>query len=69
MISIKNECHFIEIELWYECSPLNLLHILRTSLPKNKWRVASVNLDINFEKCEKIRLDHDEILLSRTFLL
>ena len=26
---------FIEIALWHECSPVNLLHIFRTYFPKN----------------------------------
>ena len=28
--------------------------------PKNTWKAASVSWQINFEKWEKIRLDHDE---------
>ena len=35
VISIKLLCSFIEITLRYECSPLNLLHIFRTSFPKS----------------------------------
>ena len=34
-ISIKLFCNFIEISLRYGCSPVNLLHIFRTSFPKN----------------------------------
>ena len=30
-ISIKLLCNFIEITLWHGCSPLNLLHIFRTT--------------------------------------
>ena len=26
---------FIEIILWHECSPVNLLHIFRTAFPNN----------------------------------
>ena len=34
-ISIKLICNFIEIALRHGCSPVNLLHIFRTSFPKN----------------------------------
>ena len=27
-------CNFIELALWYGCSPVNLLHIFRTPFPK-----------------------------------
>ena len=29
------QCNFVEITLWYGCSPVNLLHILRTPFYKN----------------------------------
>ena len=35
VISIKLLCNFIEITHWHVCSPVNLLHILRTTFPKN----------------------------------
>ena len=35
VISIKLLCNFIEIELRHGCSPVNLLHIFRTSFPRN----------------------------------
>ena len=34
-ISIKLLCNFIEIALWYGCSPVNSLYIFRTPFPKN----------------------------------
>ena len=34
-ISIKLQSNFIEITLWYGCSPVNLLHNFRTPFPKN----------------------------------
>ena len=34
-ISIKLICNFIEIALRQGCSPLNLLHIIRKTFPKN----------------------------------
>ena len=34
-ISIKLQSNSIEITLWHGCSPINLLHIFRTSCPKN----------------------------------
>ena len=56
----KVGCNSIEIALRHGFSPLNLLHIFRTPFAKNTWRAASVSWEINFEKWEKIRLDHDE---------
>ena len=35
VISIKLQSNFIEISLWHGCSPVNLLHILRTPFLKN----------------------------------
>ena len=35
VISIKWSSNFIEITLWHECSPVNLLHIFRTPFPMN----------------------------------
>ena len=37
-ISIKLQSNFIEILLWHGCSPVNLLHILRTASYKNTFR-------------------------------
>ena len=34
-ISITLQCNFIEIALWYGCSPVNLMHIFRTPFLKN----------------------------------
>ena len=34
-ISINLQSNFIEITLWNGCSPVNLLHVLRTPFPKN----------------------------------
>ena len=34
-ISIKLLCNFTEIALRHGCSPVNLLHIFRTSFPRN----------------------------------
>ena len=34
-ISIKLLCNFIEIALWYGCSPVNLPHIFRITFLKN----------------------------------
>ena len=33
--SIKLLCSFLEIALWHACSPVNLLHIIRTPFPYN----------------------------------
>ena len=35
VISIKLLCKFIEIILRHECSPVNLLHVFRMTLPEN----------------------------------
>ena len=35
VVLIKLLWNFIEITLWHGCSPVNLLHIFRTSFPKN----------------------------------
>ena len=35
LISIKLQSNFIEIKLWYRCSPVNLLHVFRTSFLKD----------------------------------
>ena len=35
VISIKLQSSFIEIALRHGCSPVNLLHILRTPFPRN----------------------------------
>ena len=35
MISTKLQSNFFEIALWHGCSPINLLHIFRTTFPKN----------------------------------
>ena len=37
-----------------------MLHSFRIPFPKNTWKAASVRRKTNFEKWEKIRLDHDE---------
>ena len=35
VISIRFQSNFTEITLWHGCSPVNLLHLFTTSLPKN----------------------------------
>ena len=44
VISIKFQSNFIEITLRHGCSPINLLHIFRTSFPKNTsgWLLLNV---------------------------
>ena len=37
MMSMRLLCNFIEITLRHECSPVNLLHILRTPFTKNTY--------------------------------
>ena len=47
-ISIKLQSNFIEIALRHGCSPVNLLHILRTPFYKNisRWLLLKVETDI-----------------------
>ena len=41
---MKIQSNFIEITLWYGCSPVNLLHIFRTPFSQEHlWRAASAN--------------------------
>ena len=44
VISIKLQSNFIEITFRHGCSPVNLLHIFRTPLPKNTsgWTLLSL---------------------------
>ena len=45
-ISIKLQSNFIDITFWHGCSPDNLLHILRTSFPRNTSGWLLLTLDI-----------------------
>ena len=44
MISIKLLCNFVEIALRHECSPINLLHIIRTPFLKktSEWLLLKI---------------------------
>ena len=42
-ISIKLQSNFIEITLRYECFPVNLLHISRTTFNKNTYGGLRLN--------------------------
>ena len=44
LVSIKLLCNFVEITLRHGCSPVKLLHIIRTLFPKN----TSGGLLLNF---------------------
>ena len=44
VISIKLQSNFIQITLWQWCSPVNLLHIFRTSFLTNTYRGLLLNL-------------------------
>ena len=52
-ISIKLQSNFIEITLWHECSPVNLLHIFRTPFLKNtsRWLLLDIE-DMKNSKME-----------------
>ena len=47
-ISIKLQSNFTEIALLHGCSPVNLLHIFRTSFPKNTSGWLLLTWDITF---------------------
>ena len=48
VISVKLQCNFIKIALRHRCSPVNLLHISRTSFPKNisEWLFLNLSLGV-----------------------
>ena len=47
-ISIKLLCNFIEITLRHRCSPVNLLHIFRTSFTRDSYGRLLLNIYIWF---------------------
>ena len=47
VISLKLLCNFIEITFWHGCSPINLLHIYRTSFYKNGYGGLYLYLNIS----------------------
>ena len=49
-ISIKQQGNSVEITLWHECSPVNLLHIFRTPFPRNTfdWLLLEVTVNTIF---------------------
>ena len=49
-------CKFIEITLWDGCSPVNLLHIFRTLLPKNTSRGLFLTYDFSSSSSAKKEL-------------
>ena len=49
-------CKFIEITLWDGCSPVNLLHIFRTLLPKNTSRGLFLTYDFSGSSSAKKEL-------------
>ena len=79
-ISVKFQSNFIGITLPYGCSPVNLLHIFRTSFPKNtsgrlllikifdyQVYITRVSIVLNKELIETIYLinrDHLSYVLS-----
>ena len=42
---VAMQSNFIEITLWHECSPVNLLHIFRTPFPKDTCGGLLLNVD------------------------
>ena len=54
---IKLQSNFTEIALWPGCSPVNLLHIFRTSFPKS----TSGGLLIEIEKSSMSRLSQEKV--------
>ena len=52
-------CNFIELTLWYGCSPVNLLYIFRATFTKNtsEWLLLhSLNAEVYFGPCQKLLL-------------
>ena len=43
-----------EIALRHGCSPVHLLYIFRTPVPKNAWMTASQNT-FNYERCNSLQ--------------
>ena len=56
VISIKLQCNFIEITLRHECFPVNLLHLFRTTLPKNAYRGLFLNIAHSFPDAYSLQL-------------
>ena len=50
-ISIKLQSNFIEIALRHGCSPVNFLHIFRTSFPKNASEELLLHFGLNSKGC------------------
>ena len=73
-ISIKLQSNFIEIALRHGCSPANLLHIFRTSFPRNTsgWlllyvysMISTINKPTRATRETTTGIDH---ILTKTFL-
>ena len=58
----NTQANFIEITLRHGCSPVHLLHILRTPLPKNNSERLPLNIDIMMFKADKVTIFVPELL-------
>ena len=75
MLKCELPCNFIEITLRHECSPVNLLHILRTPffkntsewlLLKNIWTFLH-NYDVtSLENINSIKFESIKIVVKKT---
>ena len=68
VVSVKLLCNFIEITLWHGYSPANLLHIFRTSFPKNTY--GGLLLEIFVMVITKsLNVSNNELQIYRFFFL
>ena len=68
-ISIKLLCNFTEITPWHGCSPANLLHVFRTSFPKNPSGRPLLYYNQNLVSCNMQTLASSESFSSKVLHL
>ena len=75
VISIKLLCNFMEIGLRHGCSPVNVLHIFRTTFLKNAsgWLLLNIRINKNIiqnnnSKSTKMFYDDNKYILTLKIL-
>ena len=63
----QENTNFIEITLWHECSPINLLHILRTPFPKNTSKGLLLNFFSEVLLLKIFNIDRKTLVLESLF--
>ena len=63
----QENTNFIEITLRHECSPVNLLHILRTPFPKNTSRGLLLNFFSEVLLLKIFNIDRKTLVLESLF--